>query len=371
MIRVRTRQLVRVAHRWTGLVVALFLILQATTGVMLTFKDELAWRVDPAMRASAFPVGDPRSARISPDIALERALAALPPGCAPDRLYFPKHERGVFLVKCTHRDSGDELRATVDPWNGHVIAAGGIWQFPFELADELHLDWRIERPGQVIIGTLGCVLLALAISGFFVWWPGKRHALRAMRPVWRGGVRTRLRMLHRLVGPIVAGFVVLFISAGVVTAWRPWVEPLVGKVLPLAKPPSVESVAARAANGERLTPLLDVERLALAALPGATVRDMRNDGGAFEVIQLVMNPAHESRPRAADHVWVDRRSERLLGVRQTATEPAGTRLLGWVLPLHTGQAYGLGGRVFMLLVGLSVLTLAVSGTIATLRRRRM
>jgi uncharacterized iron-regulated membrane protein len=74
-----------------------------------------------------------------------------------------------------------------------------------------------------------------------------------------------------------------------------------------------------------------------------------------------MNPAEEARPRAADHVWFDRRSGQLLAVAETASEPAGTRLLGWVLPVHTGQAWGTGGRILMVCIGLAALTLLVSG----------
>lgn len=352
MISVRSRGLLRTAHKWLGLAAALFLLMQAATGVMLTFKDEIGWRIDSAIRSDASA-----GVRISPDLALERAR------CAPKRLYFPKHERGVFLVKCANRGI-----ATVDQWSGRVIAAGPAWRFPFEFADEWHLDWRIARPGSAIVGILGLCLLTLAVSGFFVWWPGKRYVVRAMRPVWRGGVRTRLRMLHRLVGPVVLTFIVFFITAGVVTAWRPWIEPLVGRVLPLEEAPAKPQVTQPALNS--LMPLAEVERLALAALPGTTVRDMRNQDGRFELIQLIMNPAFETRPRAADHVWVDRRSGHLLGTRRTAHEPAGTRLLGWVLPIHTGQVFGVAGRILMLLVGLAVLTLALSGTIAALRRSR-
>jgi uncharacterized iron-regulated membrane protein len=365
VISVRARQALRTGHKWLAIVVAPILLLQIGTGLMLTFKEELAWQLDASVRSAITPARAVTWARVSPDLAFGNALRALPSDCRPDRFYFPKHERGVFLLKCTRRSNGLELLASVDPWIGRVIDAGSIWQFPFELADELHLDWRIERPGRAIIGTLGCVLLTLAVTGFVVWWPGISRVTRALRPAWRGSSRARLRILHRLVGPIVAAFVVIFISAGIAAAWRPWIEPLVGRVLPLSAAPLATAAAAPSGN---LVSLAEVERMARAALPGATVRDLRADGASFEVLQAVMNPAFEARPRAADHVWIDRRSGSVLGMRQTVSERPGTRLLGWVLPTHTGEALGLGGRILMLCVGLAIFTLLVSGVLSALGR---
>jgi uncharacterized iron-regulated membrane protein len=358
VISVRARQALRTGHKWIAIAVAPLLLLQVITGLMLTFKDELAWRLDASMRSIVTLSRAAPQARISPDHALERALRALPPDCAPERLYFPKHDRSVFLLKCTRHPGGDELLATVDPWTGSVVDAGAPWRFPFELADELHLDWRIETPGRLIIGTVGCILLTLAATGFIVWWPGLVRVVRALNPAWRGSTRARLRIFHRLIGPVATVFIVLAISAGIVAAWRPWIEPLVGRVLPLASAPKVEPPASRAAE---LISLAEVERLALTALPGATVRDVRSDDGGFEVVRLIMNPAEEARPRAADHVWFDRRTGDLLAVAETANEPAGTRLLGWVLPVHTGQALGLAGRILMVCIGLAALALLVSG----------
>ena len=371
MISVRARSLLRTGHKWLAITIAPILLLQVVTGLMLTFKDEIGWRLDASMRSAATTAPAAMQPRISPDLALSRALQALPVDCEPDRFYFPKHERGVFLLKCTRSASGDELLASVDPWTGRTIDAGSPWRFPFELADELHLDWRMETPGRAVIGTLGCVLLTLAISGFVVWWPGLARVVRAMRPAWRGGMRMRLRVLHRLVGPVAAAFIVIFVAAAVVAAWRPWIEPLVGRVLPLDAPPRQareQPVTDTTSTG--LISLSEVERLALTALPGATVRDMRSTKGHFDVLQLIMNPAEKSRPRAADHVWVDRRSGRVLAVKQTVSELTGTRLLGWVLPIHTGEALGIAGRILQLSFGLAVLTLLASGVVSAFGRSK-
>lgn len=357
-MRQSTRLRLAAIHRWLGLIAASFIVLQATTGLLIAFKDDLARWLDPAMRAAS---GTPAT-RLSPDAALDAALAASHP-CRPVRLYFPKRPDGVFLLKCRRGPGDQHWVVTVDPGTGTVLRAGNAWRFPFELADELHLDWRLDRPGRLAVGLLGTSLVALATIGAIVWWPGRARVRRALRPVWRGKARAKLLTLHRFAGPIMAVPILVLASAGTMTALRPWLDPAVNRVMPVAVAPRF----AESTPAGPLLPLAEVERLALEANPGASVRDIRERGG-FDRVQVVMNPARTVRPRAADHVWIDRRSSTVIGVLHTDREPRGSRLLGWLLPIHTGEWLGLAGRLFMLLTGCTVLALAVTGTVAWLKR---
>jgi uncharacterized iron-regulated membrane protein len=362
MLSQKSRLSLTALHRWLGVAAALLLLCQACTGVMISFKDEWARLLDPAMRSMPAPPG---AQRISPDAALHVARTAAG-DCRPRRLYFPKGDDGVFLLKCSRTVDGADWIVTVDARLARALAAGPVWRFPFEFADEWHLELRSGLPGRGIVGAIGTALAFLSVAGLIVWWPGCRHLARVMKPAWRGGVRRRLLILHRLVGPAAMTFIALLALAGILTAWRPWIEPLVGRVLPIDRPPAI--VAGR---GDReLLPLGEVERLALSAFPGATVRDIREDGGGDHVVQVVINPVVDARPRAADHAWVDRRNGVLLATRSTAGESAGTRLLGWILPVHTGEWLGLPGRLLMLMAGLSVAVLTISGVISALTRTK-
>jgi uncharacterized iron-regulated membrane protein len=362
MLSQKQRLLLTAIHRWAGVGIALLLLFQACTGMLLSFKDVWAQAMDPAMRSSPMR-GD--SVRVSPDQVMDAALAAAG-DCRPRRLYFPKGERGVFLLKCERGPDRVDWIVTVDAHRGEVLASAPTWKFPFEFADEWHLELRAGSSGRAIVGGLGLALTLLAIAGLVVWWPGMRNVVRVMKPAWRGGARRRLLILHRLVGPGVFTFALVLAGAGCLTAWRPWVEPMVARVLPLTAAPALPG----SSGSETLLPLAEVERLALEAFPGASVRDIRDRNGGYEVVQVVINPVFEARPRAADHAWVDRRSGTLLAAQSTASEPAGSRLLGWILPVHTGEWLGLPGRLLMLLTGLSILALTISGVASTFMKPR-
>jgi len=360
MLSQKFRKTLTSLHRWAGVSIALLLLGQGCSGMMVAFKDELAHAVDPAMRSAPATLAAPR---ISADQAFDAALSVAPQ-CRPRRLYFPKYDDGVFLLKCEQAARGQDWIITIDSRQARVLAAGPVWRFPLEFADEWHLEMRFARPGRAIVGWLGSSLALLAIAGLIVWWPGVKHLLRAMRPAWRGGLRRKLLVLHRLIGPVAFPLILLLSLAGLLTAWRPWVDPLVGKVLPLASAPAFPA----AETDRGLLPLAQVERLALAAFPGASVRDIRERNGNYATVQVVLNPFEEARPRAADHAWIDRRTGELIGTQSTAGEPAGSRVLGWLLPIHTGEWLGLPGRILMLLTGVAILVLTVTGVISTFKK---
>lgn len=50
-------------------------------------------------------------------------------------------------------------------------------------------------------------------------------------------------------------------------------------------------------------------------------------------------------------VWVDQYSGKLLAQQDARQRSAGDGLLAWLHPLHTGEAFGLAGRIIVLLSG--------------------
>lgn len=328
---------------------AALLLLQATSGLMITFKEEAGRLLHPrAMKSVA------EGPRIDPDRALTRAHTAAG-DCTPERLYFPRHKDGVFLLRC--RDPAGALRlATVDAVTGQLLKAGSVWAFPFEAADLLHLDLTSGRTGRNVVGTAGLLLLMLAAFGLAAWWPGWARIVRALRIPWRGATRQKLVQLHRSAGAVLSAFLILTAATGAALAFYPVLERALDKWLPVAKAPVFEQTSSDAP----LMSFLEVEQRALSHFPQDTVRDIRMVAGSLDVALVVLNPAHSGRPRSADRVWVDRRDGTTVAA-SVADEPAGSRVLGWMLPVHTGEVLGLFGQWLSFVVGLGLLGLLVTG----------
>ena len=69
-------------------------------------------------------------------------------------------------------------------------------------------------------------------------------------------------------------------------------------------------------------------------------------------------------------VWVDQYRGTILHVRDPRTMSVGDRFLLWQFPLHNGEAFDLPGRLVIVLSGLSLPGLYVTGLLIWWRKRR-
>jgi uncharacterized iron-regulated membrane protein len=70
-------------------------------------------------------------------------------------------------------------------------------------------------------------------------------------------------------------------------------------------------------------------------------------------------------------VSVDAFSGAVLRVRDPLTAASGDTFFNWQFPLHTGEAFGLAGRVLVSVSGLAPLLFMVTGLVLWLGRRAM
>jgi uncharacterized iron-regulated membrane protein len=70
-------------------------------------------------------------------------------------------------------------------------------------------------------------------------------------------------------------------------------------------------------------------------------------------------------------VSIEQYSGAVLRIQGPHEASAGDHVLGWLFPLHTGQAFGLPGRILMVAVGLAPMGLYMTGVILWWNRRRV
>ncbi|UEP31834.1 PepSY domain-containing protein [Burkholderia sp. B21-007] len=63
----------------------------------------------------------------------------------------------------------------------------------------------------------------------------------------------------------------------------------------------------------------------------------------------------------ATTVWVDAYTGAIVGARDVAAQSTGDTFLAWLHPLHSGEALGLSGRIAVLVSGLALPLLFVTG----------
>lgn len=335
-------------HKWCGLAVFAFVLLQAVTGSMLVFRAELAQLIDPAGMVRHTAGG---SAPLSRVVASVRAIY---PGFELQRIVFPQADRATYFAHLVNAD-GVVRYASVDPGDGAVLRSGSIWRFPVEAALLVHYQLMAGRAGLAVVTTLGVVLLVMAVSGVVYWWPRPRPGRwrTAFSINWRMPGRVVLRQVHRALGPIACLVIGLSAATGIVLA----VALIVG------------AGSTRSTSPSGLPPVSDANidaafALARTAFPGRAIRDIRMPApGRFNIFFW----ASKHQPEAVHGVKIDLLSLRTVAVARAESDHS---LSTAMLPIHMGESAGLVGRLIILMEGLALAALAVTGPLTWLLTQR-
>ncbi|MFN3468679.1 MAG: PepSY-associated TM helix domain-containing protein [Novosphingobium sp.] len=322
-------------HRRIALLFAPLLVLQALTGAVLLFKAPLDRLIE----------GPPTA---GPALPAERlVLAASANGKSVERLWLPAEPGDLARAQLADA-AGARSLAAIDPVSGRIRREGGMAAFPTEAALQLHYRLMAGTGGLTIVALTGLALLAMAATGLAYWWPPNGRWGRALAINPRLPSRIRLRHWHRSFGVVLA----LLIAASAATGTLMAGTDLAAAIAPGKAPP------ARA--GRHSPAEAEVRRamdLAYAAFPQARVRDLRFSPGGMMDANLL---APERNALAVHIVKVDLAQGRIVRTIRAQDNPA---LWKKVLPYHAGDAFGIIGRLVLLIEALVLVGLGISGPI--------
>lgn len=236
---------------------------------------------------------------------------------------------------------------------------------------QLHTSLWLNE-GSILLGnhllSFGSVLLMLSILvGYYLWWPSRGTWVSAFT-LKRGARGRRLHYdLHKIVGASAGGFLLLALFTAI-HMYEPWTQVidhgmnLLSPVADLNAPPPISDPIAGGASISTGTAL----EIAMAKLHGArpvSIEFPPDERGSY-LITL-----------DTDAVWktqisIEQYSGAILRIQSPYAASAGDLVLGWLFPLHTGQAFGLPGRILMVVLGLIPAGLYVTGILVWWGSRR-
>jgi uncharacterized iron-regulated membrane protein len=375
----------RLVHLWTGLVFGSILALQGLTGSVLSWRHELDQWLNPGLLHVAAPAGlhdgDPmRVAPTTAQAALAR-LAADPRYGRPNMLMFPERAGDVFIAwyrpaPAPTWNQGVTRQVMLDPATLAVLGernwgeAGLSRPLLMPTLFHLHRYLMAGEGGKVLVAIEGVALLLAALTGLVVWWPKlAAAAIRHALTVRFGGSWPRLSFqLHRAAGFFVAPLFLLSGFSGVHFNMPDWTAPAVRAIGPVA---AAGKVANRSEpSAARIAPQAALES-AQAAFPLGRVSRLTLPAGTKQPYEIRMRQDGELRlGDGATRVSVDAGDGKVLRVIDPLPAKGGDAVTGALYPLHTGEAFGIGGRAFISLYGLMPLTFFVTGLVVWVRFRR-
>ena len=235
----QTQNWMVVLHRWTGLLIAVFLIIVGLTGSMLAFRGPIDGLVNPGMHVSAAPGQKPL-----PLAALAEKAEHLNPHLRAG-FFAVEHDQVVFhMAMRTDRATGKaypqemDMHITLNPYTGEKLTCGpasdpnrgcfDLMGFIYDLHTSLttRTQWGWSFVGAVaLIWTIDC-LVAFCVTlprGTGPFW---KRWQQAWRVKWRASA-TRINFdLHRATGLWLWPLLFIFGWSSVMLGLRQVYEPV-------------------------------------------------------------------------------------------------------------------------------------------------
>ncbi|WP_010581704.1 PepSY-associated TM helix domain-containing protein [Schlesneria paludicola] len=364
-MRLQLRKVWLIVHRWLGLTAGLLFALSGLTGSLIVFDHAIDEWLNSGIMLTRNQ-GSP--------LPLSKILAAAEKGAAaPGRavnIYYPRVSNGTFTLYFREPDNSKKADTTevfVDPVTAEILGQRPRESGLVAVIYRLHSKLLAGETGQGLLGGLAMLALVSLTSGLLLWWPLVRKSL------WTGfGIRKRMRVFdtHKSLGASFSPILLLIVTTGVYLTLPDLIKPVVTAISPVTKlPGKVKSTVP-----DPRTPPIGPDaaaQVALETMPDCRLMSVDLPLKSDDSYRVSVRQVGEvGQLRGVGRVWVDQYQGTCLATRDWNKFTASDTFFRIQLALHSGDAFGIGGRWLFCLAGLVPATLYVTGFMMWRRRTK-
>jgi len=343
-------KILRLLHRWLGLVVSLVVIVVALSGGILIFHDSILRLTWPVL---AQPL-QPEQEHAYPAVLAHVEQRFRDPGIQLIR--FPDPEMNAF-----HLWLRDGSEALVDPSSGQLISRW-TWQETWTgVLYELHANLMAGEPGEQVNGYLGLLILGFVLSGLVLWWPQRRiFRLRLAMP--RGMSPAHLIRSHSAIGVIFAAGILLFVLTGVTMVfYRPF---MVAITAVLDSTPPMVPVARVDPTDQPVQPWTTILATVEKTFPSGKLVYYIPPRPDNAVMTFRKRMPGEWHPNGRSFILVHPYTAEVLQTIDARQQQLGMRLMEKAYPLHASKVGGVPYTLLALFTSGALIALGVLGCLS-------
>lgn len=351
-------------HVWLGLTVGALWALQGLTGALLVFHRDLQPLLIDRPAAGAI-------ATLPLDDIFTRAAAGAGAAISSVEIFTPD---STLFIAYFRTASGRQQSLVIDGRTGALLeyrdpeptlpGGGSSWKWLLLVHERL-----LAGPaGLALVGVSGLLLASSLTLGLVLGWPRRR----AWRPVfriasWRNAPQ-RLFGWHRMIGLSLGAVLMTSATCGTYLAFKAQLRPVLVVMAGLEAPFKPEPSAAPPRAVITAQQALDIARTRFptARLVRASLPTGEAPVYGFRLLQM-----GETRYWAGTTtVAVDPATGAIVASFDALEAPLANRITDAFYPIHTGEIAGPLARGLVMVAGLMLPVLYVTGVMAWLRKRR-
>ncbi len=397
------RSLLVLIHRWAGLSTAVFLTVAGLTGAVLAFHEEVEELLNPQWFVALPPSGDITKPFIDPFLLRQKVEYSYPQAQV-QHVSFPRAGKSQMFYLGPRQDpkTGQAQALAVNqvflnPYTGVVLgarewgvlfAAGQFHQeniVPFLL--KLHMAFALPHPyGQVFMGVVALIWTLDCFAGLALTFPARQPWFWQWRTAWKIKFTASFHRfnfdVHRSLGLWCWFALLLFAWSSVMLNLGEQVyKPVMSSILVFDERPRNSPLL------HPLATLIDQPALewreayqqAKHALQLASVKHgfsiqaedsfwYRPAFGAY--LYRTRTTLDKSDHGAGTNLWIDGMTGNVLREDYLGHGASGDIVSKWLRALHTGAVFGLAYRVIIVVLGIAVAILSITGAVLWWKKRQ-
>ena len=375
-----TRKYLLRVHRWAGIGLAALLVVAGLTGSLLAFHHEIDALLNPGLHRT-----EPQTQRAALDGIATTIEAKYPQLVVGYFLFADNPASSIHVIMNTRqaaadgrldRDSPRPTEIFADPYTGQLMGErnwgeiGGTVAHVMPMIYRLHMSLFLDKTGQWITGIVAAIWIVGMLIGVFLAVPRLKLLRKAFTVKWQASRARVLFDLHRTVGLVSALILIVTAFTGLYMNLPSVVEPALAAVAPFTERPASLRMSGAPLDAVWKIGWDEAVRQARAVHPLDPIAGV----GKIEArgyYQVRFLPPGDIMDSGTIRVFVDGRDGKVLGKFDHRSGTVGDKIRIWQFPLHSGQGFGMPGRVLVCLIGLIPMLLAVTGVWLWLRRRRL
>ncbi|MBS4052682.1 MAG: PepSY domain-containing protein [Methylomonas sp.] len=367
-------------HLWLGLTLGSLLSIYGITGSILVFHTE----IDEWLHPDLLLVERPAGAEYRPLAEiLSAGKMAMSSKATHSFATYPRNERAAFKLKFTNKNANGVREIWLVAVNPYTVRVTGkrllessdsiIPKTFIDFVFKLHYALMIPSHdlSTIVVGVSGALLINSTLTGLIVWWPltGKWRQVLTFKSA-AGKVRFNYD-LHKTSGFYTALVMLPVLFSGIYMVLPHNVVPVLELFSPVTYRYWFQSTPP--AQNAQAIGMDQAVAIAMKQYPQGRphwIYGAPNPTQTYTVCQDGIDAPGSLLQRRC--TVIDRYSGKILDLDDPSlpTATAGEIFTHWQWPLHSGQAFGMTGRILVFITGLACPVLFVTGVIRWLQKRR-